>query len=154
MVLREAPGYEVEEPLFDYRSAGHYGPHRGPSGVFELPLQLQRPIRSHRTGQPWSLQSWSPMLRYRLMLALVSAGICLCTASAVDAFVRWRMRAIGRKWVFLRGGTFNYNEYLEVCGQYGWRSWPICFMWVMWIAGIALLIVGCVIRFGTHPQVR
>ncbi len=85
------------------------------------------------------------------MLALVLAGICICTASAVDTVVPFRMRGIGHKWVFLRGGTYNYHEYLKVCGKYGWRAWPVYFMWVMWIAGISLLVAGCFMRFGTHP---
>lgn len=87
------------------------------------------------------------------MVAFILAGICLCTASAVDTIVRFRMRGIGHKWVFLRGGTLNYNEYLKVRTKYGWQAWPIYLMWVMWIAGIALLITGFFIRFGAHPQV-
>lgn len=96
-------------------------------------------------------------LRVRLRMsdmstaALALGVLCICAASVADFGIRLRMRSIGRKRIFLRGGTFNYGEYMAARTKHGWAAWPVYFMWTMWIAGIVLLIAGCILNSGTQP---
>jgi hypothetical protein len=76
--------------------------------------------------------------------------ILLCGFAVLDAFIRIRMKRIGYKWVFLRGGTFNYNEYLRVRSKYGWSAWPFYGMWALLILGLLLVVVG-VAKYGANP---
>jgi hypothetical protein len=79
-------------------------------------------------------------------------GILLLIGFAVlDAFVRWRMKRIGHKWVFIRGGTFDYGEYLKVRIEHGWSAWPIYLLWGMLIMGLVFVSLGIGIRYGFHP---
>jgi len=68
----------------------------------------------------------------------------LCISVFFDVIVRLRMSRIGRKWVFLVGGFFDYREYLRVRSQYGWAAWPIYVIWVTAIVGIALILLHAV----------
>lgn len=71
--------------------------------------------------------------------------ILLCTFVALDAFVRVRLRSVGRKWVFLRGGTLDYREYLKASEQHGWPVWPVYAIWVSLIAGIVSFVAGVIV---------
>jgi hypothetical protein len=82
---------------------------------------------------------------------LALGSLCICAGTVADFAIRLRMRSIGRKWVFLRGGTFNYAEYHAVREKHGWPAWPVYFMWMMWIAGIALIIAGCFLNSLARP---
>ena len=72
----------------------------------------------------------------------VVGGALLCVFFALDVFVRFRLKSIGRKWVFLRGGTLDYGDYLKVRTKYGWSVWPIYLLWSALISGLGLFIVG------------
>jgi hypothetical protein len=52
------------------------------------------------------------------------------------------MKSIGYKWVFLRGGTFDYSEYLKVRAEHGWSAWPVYLLWGTLVAGLLLFILG------------
>ena len=77
----------------------------------------------------------------------VIGGALLCVFVVLDALVRLRLKGIGRKWVFLRGGTLDYGEYLKVRTKYGWSMWPIYLLWSTLISGIGLFIAGLL----SHP---
>jgi hypothetical protein len=70
----------------------------------------------------------------------------LCGFVGFDAFVRFKLKSIGRKWVFLKGGTLDYNEYVKVRTTYGWPIWPVYLLWATLISGMALFILG--VAFG------
>jgi len=61
---------------------------------------------------------------------------------ALDAFIRFRLKRIGYKWVFLRGGTLDYGEYRKVRGKYGWSIWPVYLLWAALVSGLGFFIVG------------
>ena len=77
----------------------------------------------------------------------IIGGALLCVFVVLDAFVRFRLKGIGRQWVFLRGGTLDYGEYLKVRTRYGWSAWPIYLLWGALISGLGLFIVGLL----SHP---
>jgi hypothetical protein len=62
------------------------------------------------------------------------------------------MRAIGAKWIFLRGGTFDYKEYMKVRSKYGWSAWPVYMIAITLILGICFLILGFAMRYGISPS--
>jgi hypothetical protein len=66
----------------------------------------------------------------------------LCAFVLFDAFVRFKLKSIGRKWVFLKGGTLDYREYLRVRTKYGWPVWPVYLLWTTLAAGLVLVILG------------
>ena len=68
--------------------------------------------------------------------------VFLCVFVALDALVRIRMKSIGYKWVFLRGGTFDYGEYLKVRAKHGWSAWPVYLLWGTLVVGLLLFILG------------
>lgn len=72
--------------------------------------------------------------------------------AASDALVCFRMKEIGYKWISLRGGTFDYGEYLRIRSKYGWPAWPVYLLWAMLIIGLVLFVLGSGIRYGLHPQ--
>jgi hypothetical protein len=76
-----------------------------------------------------------------LSLKIIGA-VLLCVFFVLDVFVRFRLRSIGRKWAFLRGGTLDYGEYLKVRSMYGWSVWPIYLLWSALISGLGLFIAG------------
>jgi ABC-type uncharacterized transport system permease subunit len=76
---------------------------------------------------------------------LLPLGFALvCAAMALDFWIRLRMRTIGRKNVFLLGGLFNYNEYLAARKRHGWSPWPLYFMYLLLLSGIACSIVAII----------
>jgi hypothetical protein len=76
---------------------------------------------------------------------LKAIGISLlCIFVGLDAYVRIRLKSIGRKWVFLRGGTLEYREYLRACEQHDWPTWPVYALWVTLGTGIALFVSGVI----------
>jgi hypothetical protein len=70
--------------------------------------------------------------------------VLLCIFAALDASVRIRLKGIGRKWVFLRGGTLDYGEYLRVREQYAWPAWPVYVIWATLIAGLVLFFAAVI----------
>jgi len=88
------------------------------------------------------------------MLMMVLGIAFLAAAGAMDLVFRFRMKHLGHKWMLLRGGTFNYREYHQVRRANGWPAWPVYVMWAAYGCGIALLIAGFFIEFGTHPPGR
>ena len=79
------------------------------------------------------------------ILRMTGLGL-LCGFVALDAFVRLRMKRLGRKWVFLRGGTFDYGEYLKVRAEHGWSAWPIYILWAALVTGLALFLAGSLLQ--------
>jgi hypothetical protein len=69
-----------------------------------------------------------------------SLSILLC--SVVDWYMRVRMWSIGDKWIFIKGGLFNYKEYLKASATHGWPRLPYYLFWPLFLAGIVLLGVG------------
>ncbi len=61
------------------------------------------------------------------------------------------MASIGHRKALFQGGAFNYAEYHKVRELHGWPAWPVYVMWALMICGIALLIAGAFLHFGTHP---
>lgn len=51
--------------------------------------------------------------------------VLLCGFVVLDAWIRVRMKSVGYKWVFLRGGTLDYGEYLKIRAKHGWPAWPV-----------------------------
>jgi hypothetical protein len=72
--------------------------------------------------------------------------VFLCAFVVLDALVRIRMKSIGHKWIFLRGGTFDYGEYLKVRAKHGWSPWPVYLLWGTLMTGLLLFFVGSVSR--------
>jgi hypothetical protein len=85
------------------------------------------------------------------MLLLVFGGLLIGTAAILDFIFRLRMTRVGHHTALLQGGAFNYAEYHKARNMYDWSAWPVYLMWVLFIGGIALLIGGFFVRFGTHP---
>jgi hypothetical protein len=81
-----------------------------------------------------------------MILMKVIGLVLLCAFVGLDALVRMRMKAIGYKWVFLRGGTLDYGQYLKVRAKHGWSAWPVYLLWAALISGLLLFIVGSVSR--------
>lgn len=75
-----------------------------------------------------------------MSLKIIGAAL-LCVFFVLDVFARFRLRGIGRKWTFLRGGTLDYGEYLKARSKYGWSVWPIYLLWSAFISGLGLVIV-------------
>jgi hypothetical protein len=76
-------------------------------------------------------------------LKIVGVGL-LCVFIVLDAFIRFRLRSVGYKWVFLRGGTLDYGEYRKVRTKYGWAIWPVWLLWIALIFGLGLFVAGVV----------
>lgn len=78
--------------------------------------------------------------------AWISLGsLCIVLAMLLDFQMRLHMLSIGDKWIFLKGGVFNYNEYLAAAKKHNWPKWPFYYFWPLITGGIALFLV-CVIR--------
>ena len=69
-----------------------------------------------------------------------SLSIIFC--SAADWYMRIRMWSIGDKWVFMKGGLFNYKDYARASAAHGWPKWPYYSFWPLFLVGIVLLGVG------------
>jgi len=85
------------------------------------------------------------------MLLLILGGILIGAATILDSIFRIRMTRIGHRSALLQGGAFNYSEYHRIRQLHGWAAWPVYLMWVLMTSGIALLIAGFLVKFGTHP---
>jgi hypothetical protein len=86
---------------------------------------------------------------------MLIVGLLLIGGAAIlDSIFRLRMFRIGRKSALLEGGAFNYSNYHKVRAEHGWSAWPVYLMWTLMICGIALLVAGFFVRFGTHPRNR
>jgi len=85
------------------------------------------------------------------MVMLVLGCILIGVAAILDSFFRMRMTRIGHKWALLEGGAFDYSKYHQERKQRGWSAWPVYLMWAAVLSGIALLIVGFFVLFGTSP---
>jgi hypothetical protein len=86
------------------------------------------------------------------IVLLALGGSLIAAATALDFVFRLRMARAGIRNVFMRGGTLNYIEYHAVRGRYGWPAWPVRLMWACYVCGIAFLIGGFSLHFGTHPS--
>jgi hypothetical protein len=84
------------------------------------------------------------------MLIFWSGIVLLCGFAALDFFVRVRMKRAGYKWVFLRGATLNYNDYLRLARANGWAAWPLFLLLAMLVSGLVLVFVGFAI-YGARP---
>lgn len=84
------------------------------------------------------------------MTMMISGIALMAFGSALDTVFRLRMTRLGHKWVFLKGGTFNYKEYHQIRGANGWSAWPVYLMWAAYICGIALLAASVL----TYPVTR
>jgi hypothetical protein len=82
---------------------------------------------------------------------LVSGFVLMGVAALLDLFMRERMTRIGYKWALLQGGAFNHAKYHQERKQRGWSAWPVYLMWAAVISGIALVIGGFFVLFGTAP---
>jgi hypothetical protein len=82
------------------------------------------------------------------MPMLVLGGFLIVAAIVLDSVFKFRMMKMGHKWVFLKGGAFDYREYHKERLKHGWAAWPVNVMWAMWICAIALLIAGFFVHFG------
>lgn len=86
------------------------------------------------------------------MIMLILGGLLIGVAASLDSFFRFRMQSAGDKWALLQGGAFDYSRYHKVRKGQGWAGWPVYLMWASVICGIALLIAGFILYFGTNPQ--
>lgn len=86
------------------------------------------------------------------MAMLILGGLFLVTGGVLDSVFRFRMFRIGQRWALLQGGAFDYSRYHKVREERGWAAWPVYVMWVAWTCGIALLVAGFFVHFGTSPM--
>ena len=85
------------------------------------------------------------------MVMLILGGVMIGISALLDSFFRARMAQVGHKWALLQGGAFDYRKYHEERKQRGWVVWPVYLMWASAICGIALLMGGFIMLFGTSP---
>jgi hypothetical protein len=85
------------------------------------------------------------------MAMLILAVISLTAAIALDSFFKFRMVKLGHRWVFLKGGSFDYKEYHKERVQRGWAAWPVYLMWALLTCGLALLLGSFFEYFVTQP---
>jgi hypothetical protein len=88
------------------------------------------------------------------MFMLILGLLLIGGAAILDSIFRVRMFRVGRKSALLEGGAFNYSNYHKARAAHGLSAWPVYFMWTLLICGVALLIAGFFVRFGTHPRNR
>lgn len=86
------------------------------------------------------------------MIVLILGGVLMFLAAVLDFVFRVRMARTGGRVALILGGAFNYREYHKVRREHGWPAWPVYLMWALTIIGIALLIAGFFLQFGTHPS--
>lgn len=85
------------------------------------------------------------------MFTLICGVVLIGVAAILDLTFRVRMTRVGYKWALLEGGAFDYRKYHDERKKQGWAAWPVYFMWIAILLGIALIIAGCLIVFGTAP---
>jgi hypothetical protein len=86
------------------------------------------------------------------MIMLVLGFVLIAGAAVLDSIFRIRMARAGHKWALLKGGAFDYSDYLKVRRERGWASWPVYLMWITAVIGIVLLIAGFFTYFGGTPN--
>jgi len=85
------------------------------------------------------------------VILLTLGGLSLGAATIMDTIFRFRMAGKGHRIGLMKGGNFDYSEYHKVRTKYGWPAWPVYVMWALYVFGIAFLIAGFSMHFGTHP---
>jgi hypothetical protein len=93
-------------------------------------------------------------MKFLGMLLLLFAGILLGTAVVMDSVFRERLLRAGYRYVWMMGGALNYDHYHTIRKLQGWPAWPVRLMWALYTCGIAALIAGSFLYFGTHPSGR
>jgi hypothetical protein len=88
------------------------------------------------------------------MFLLISGIVVIFAGGALSLFFRVRMARLGHKSAILEGGAFDFSEYHKVRLENGWAAWPVYLMWALTICGIALMVVGFFLHFGTQPKIR
>ena len=72
--------------------------------------------------------------------------------AVLDFVFRLRIERTGSRVALILGGAFNYRDYHKVRREHGWPARPVYLMWALTIIGLALLIAGFFLHFGTHPN--
>jgi hypothetical protein len=85
------------------------------------------------------------------MILFVIGITQLCGFAMLDALIRFRMKRIGKKWVFLRGGTFDYGDYLRVASVQRWSAWPVYLMSLLLVSGV-LCVIFAFCRYAFPPR--
>ncbi len=85
------------------------------------------------------------------MIFLILGGLSLVAATILDMIFRFRMAGKGHRIGLMKRGNFDYREYHKFRAKYGWPAWPVYLMWALYVLGIAFLIAGSFMHFGTHP---
>ena len=72
------------------------------------------------------------------------ALVCLAILMALDSLVRLRLRKVGEQSRPFQpqGGLFNHAKYLRLRRQHHWSGWPVYLSWVVWLAGIVLMLLS------------
>ncbi|HJX83963.1 MAG TPA: hypothetical protein VJ723_06435 [Candidatus Angelobacter sp.] len=60
------------------------------------------------------------------------------------------MRRTGEEGQFLRGGAYDYKNYLKVRRQYGWSPWLAYWIAPLFIVGLLMTLVGFAL---VEPQI-
>jgi hypothetical protein len=77
-------------------------------------------------------------VRMRLLLAI---GLSLIGVSAVlDTIIRLRLKSIGERGTFLRGGTLDYGRYLAQRREHGWSGGFVYLIFFFLLTGIGFVI--------------
>lgn len=75
------------------------------------------------------------------MSLLLAIGLIMVGLSAVlDTVIRLRLKDIGEKATFLRGGTLDYSIYLAQRKVRGWSGWWVYLIFVFLAAGVVFVI--------------
>lgn len=61
-------------------------------------------------------------------------------AILLDVFMRLRLRDLGTRGAFLRGGSLDYGMYVREAKQRGWSLWPVYLLIPLILAGITFLV--------------
>jgi hypothetical protein len=86
------------------------------------------------------------------MVMIVLGGLLIAVAAVLDYVFRLRMFRIGDRWALLQGGAFDHSRYHRVRAEHGWAAWPVYLMWGAVTCGLALMIAGLFVHFGTSPM--
>lgn len=86
------------------------------------------------------------------MALLIIGGALIGIPTVLDVVFRERLTRLGHRTALIQGGAFNYAAYHRVRIAPGRAAWPAHIMWALYICGIALLIAGFFVHFGTQPQ--
>ena len=74
---------------------------------------------------------------------VIAAGILLvCVAMVLDTTIRLRLRDVGERSPFWRGGTLDYGRYMKLRREAGWSAWPVYLIPPLLLAGIGLVVLG------------